>query len=401
MHNLGTVFSFEVVRTLKKVSFWIMALALPVLIGVVFGIAFLSNQATQDAVKAMEKQQFSGVVMDESGLISEELVTALGFTKIDSKSAGIESVKSGDTDAFFYFPSDLSKGAEVYGKDIGIFNNGRYDAVARLLADQSINTSVDVNTKTVLGGKLSVRPVTYKDGVETNPIMQMIAPGFFLVLFYFLIAMFGNQAVTSTTEEKENRVIEMLLTTVKARTVIVGKIFALIVLALIQGALLVTPALVGYLLLHDQLALPSVDLSSIPFDPVRIGAALVIFAASFMLFIGLLVAIGAAVPTAKEASGAIGAVMILLFGPLYAASLFISAPDQPFVQFLSYFPLTAPIPLLLRNAAGTITLPEVLIGAAIVTVAAIFVVRIAVSVFQHGALEYSRKLGFKEIFGKA
>jgi ABC-2 type transport system permease protein len=119
-----------------------------------------------------------------------------------------------------------------------------------------------------------------------------------------------------------------------------------------------------------------------------------------MLFIGLLVAIGAAVPTAKEASGAIGAVMLLLFGPLYAASLFISSPDQPLVRFLSYFPLTAPIPLLLRNAAGTITWGEILIGAGILIISAILVIRIAVRVFQHGALEYSRKLSLKEIFGR-
>lgn len=400
MHNLGTVFSFEVIRTLKKKSFWIMALSLPLLLGVIFGIVFLSNQATEDAVKDMSKQQFNGIVMDESGLISDQMITALGFTRTSDKAAGIESVKSGSKDAFFYFPKDLTKGADVYGTDVGIFNNGRYDAVARLLAEQSVNTSVDTNTKLIIGGKLTVKPYTYKDGVESNPIMQMIAPGFFLVLFYFLIAMFGNQAVTSTTEEKENRVIEMLLTTVKARTVIVGKIFALIVLAFIQGALLITPALIGYLFLHDKLALPSIDLSSIPFDPARITAAIIVFAASFMLFIGLLVAIGAAVPTAKEASGAISAVMILLFGPLYAASLFISAPNQPFVQVLTYFPLTAPIPLLLRNAAGTITWLELLIGASIVIVSAILVVRIAVRVFQHGALEYSRKLSFKEIFGQ-
>ena len=377
-----------------------MALAMPVLVGVVFGIVILSNQATENAVKDMQKQQFSAVVLDESGLISTQMVSALGFSMSTDKDASVTNVKNGKIDAFIYYPKDLKNGVEVYGKDVGIFNNGRYSAVATLLAQQSVDTKVDTNVREIVGGKLSVKPVTYKDGVVYDPMMQMIAPGLFLVLFYFLIAMFGNQAVTSTTEEKENRVIEMLLTTVKARTVIVGKIFALIVLALIQAGLLIAPAAIGYVLLHNKMSLPSIDLSAIPFDPSRIAAAVIIFAASFMLFIGLLVAIGAAVPTAKEAGGAIGAVMMLLFGPLYAASLFISSPDQPLVQVLSYFPLTAPIPLLLRNAAGTISWGEILIGAAILTVSAFFVVRIAVRVFQHGALEYSRKLSFKEIFGR-
>ena len=400
MHNLGTIFSFEVVRTLKKKSFWVMALAMPLLIGGVFGIVFLSNQATQDAVEDMEKQQFSATVMDESGLVSDQMIAALGFTRSQDRLAGIENVRNGKQDAFLYYPADLTKGAEVFGKNIGIFDNGRYDAVAKLLIEQSVNASVDANTKTVISGNLSVQPTTFQDGETYDPLMQMIAPGLFLVLFYFLIAMFGNQAVTSTTEEKENRVIEMLLTTVRARTVIIGKLFALIVLALIQAALLITPALIGYLLFHDALSLPALDLSNIPLDPARIGTAFVIFAASFMLFIGLLVAIGAAVPTAKEAGSVIGIVMTALFAPLYAVTLFISSPESGIVQFLSYFPLTAPIPLLLRNAAGTIAWHEVLLGAAILVISAVFVIHIAVRIFQHGALEYSRKLSFKEIFGR-
>ena len=401
MHNLRTVFSFEVTRTLKKKTFWIMALAMPLLIGGIFGIVFLSNSATQSAVEDMEKQHFSALVLDKSGLISDQAIDLFGFTRTDDRSAGIKSVKTGKVDAFLYYPADLTKGAEVFGKDIGIFNNGRYDAVARSLIENSVNTSVDVNTRTVISGNLSVQPTTYRDGEVFNPLMHMIAPGLFLVLFYFLIAMFGNQAVTSTTEEKENRVIEMLLTTVKSRTVIIGKLFALAVLALIQAALLITPALVGYILLRETLSLPALGLSSLPFDPVRIGTAFVIFTASFILFIGLLVAIGAAVPTAKEAGNVIGIVMTGLFAPLYAASLFISNPESGIVQFLSYFPLTAPIPLLLRNAAGTITWGEVLIGTTILVISAIFVIRVAIRIFQHGALEYSRKLGFKEIFGKS
>lgn len=400
MHNLGTVFGFEIIRTLKKKSFWIMALSFPVLMGVIFGIVILSNKATEDAVKNMEKQQFSGIVYDESGLVSDGMLSALGFTRTTDKASSIEKVKTGAVEAFFYYPKKLSDGVEIYGKDAGIFNNGKYNAVSTMLVKQAVDSSVDDNTRLVIGDKLTTKQTTYKEGIVYDPIAHMIAPGFFLVLFYFLIAMFGNQAVTSTTEEKENRVIEMLLTTVKARTVIIGKMLALIVLALIQATLLILPALIGYLALHDKMALPSIDLSSIPFDPARIATAVVIFAASFMLFIGLLVAIGAAVPTAKEGSGAIGFVMILLFGPLYAASLFISSPGQPLVQFLSYFPLTAPIPLLLRNAAGTITWPEVAIGIVVLTITAVIVVRIAVRIFQHGALEYSRKLSLKEIFAR-
>ena len=119
-----------------------------------------------------------------------------------------------------------------------------------------------------------------------------------------------------------------------------------------------------------------------------------------MLFTGLLVAIGAAVPTAKEAGGFFGMIMVLLFGPLYAASLFVSAPDSPIVTFLSLFPLTAPIPLMLRNALGNLPVGEALIGITILIITAAFVTTIAVRIFRYGALEYSRKLSIKEIFAR-
>ncbi len=398
MHNLGTVFSFEVIRTLKKKTFWISAFSFPLVMFAVFGIILFSNQATENAVKEMEKQQFTTLALDESGTVNSDIITAMGIKIADSRASGISAVELGKADAFFYYPKDLSKGIEIYGKDVGIFQNGRYDTAARAIVEASVSRDIDINTRIVLSGKTIAKSTIYKDGQVHDPIMQMLAPGFFLVLFYFLIAMFGNQAVTSTTEEKENRVIEMLLTTVEARTVIIGKIFALVVLAITQAILFITPVAIAYAFLHDQLALPSVDLSSIPLDWIRIGMAALIFAASFMLFIGLLVAIGAATPTAKEASNFIGIIMVLIFGPLYAATIFISTPEQPVVQFMSYFPLTAPIPLLLRNAAGTITIPEVVVALVILTLTAIVVIRIAVRIFRFGALEYSRKLSLREIF---
>ena len=192
----------------------------------------------------------------------------------------------------------------------------------------------------------------------------------------------------------------MILTTIEARTLIIGKIISLIVLAIIQGLLIVLPVLTGYLLFHNQLKLPSVDLSSLPIDPLRIGIGFLVFASSFMLFTGLLVAIGAAVPTAKEANSFFGIVMILLFGPLYAITMFISIPDSPLVKFLSLFPLTSPIPLMLRNAAGNLGVSEAIIGIAILIISATIIMAIAVRIFRFGALEYSRKLSAKEIFAR-
>lgn len=398
MHNLGTVFNFEVVRTLKKKSFWITALSFPIIIGLVAAIIFFSNKATDEAVGDTSKQQFSLAVTDDSKLVPKSTLSQIKAKSVESKSAGIKAVQEGKLDAYFYYPSDISKqGVEVYAKDVGLFDNGRYQATAEAVLSQSIAGKVDPQITAILQDKVAFSSTTYKEGEVYNGFAQLIAPGLFLVLFYILIAMFGNQMLTSTTEEKENRVIEMILTTIKARTLIIGKILSLIVLAFIQGIIILIPTIIGYLLLKDVLAIPSVDLSNIPLDPLRIGIGAALFAASFMLFTGLLVAIGAAVPTAKEAGGFFGVVMILLFGPLYAVSLFVSAPESPLVTFLSLFPFTAPIPLMLRNAVGNLSTTDALLGIIILSITAAIVMAIAIRLFRYGALEYSKALSLSTI----
>ncbi|MEO5949655.1 MAG: ABC transporter permease [Candidatus Saccharimonas sp.] len=399
MHNLSTVIRFEIVRTLKKKSFWAIAIGFPLMFAVIFGIVFLSNQSTDSAAANLEKQQFSIQVTDDSGLIRPDVLKAFGATSIPDKTTGLANVVSGNVDAYFYYPKDIVKNkVEIYAKNVGIFDNGRYDAVATTFLTASVQTDMSPSVLAVAKGSVMTQMTTFRDGQEFDPAKQMVFPAVFLVLFYLLIAFFGNQMLTSTTEEKENRVIEMLLTTIEARTLIIGKILSLILLAFIQGIIVVLPALIGYIFLHDKLSLPAFDISSLPVDWGRILVSAAIFVVSFLLFTGLLVAIGASVPTAKEAGGFIGLVMMLLFGPLYAATLFISAPTSPIVIGLSLFPFTAPIPLLLRNAVGNLQGWEVVLALVILTVSAVLVMGIAVRLFRYGALEYSRKLSVLEIF---
>lgn len=398
MHNLGTVFKFETIRVLKKPTFWLMALGFPLMMAALYGIMFWSQNTTMQAAKELEKQEFSLAVTDDSKLVRPELLMAAKTKTVESKEAGINDVKNGKIDAYIYFPKDIGKQkVEVYGKDVGLFQNGKYGAVAQSLLSQSVASSVSQAQVAILQNKVQLSSTTYLDGKEHGGINEMIAPGLFLVIFFMLVTFFGNQMLTSSTEEKENRTVEMLLTMVKTDTLITGKILSLMVLALIQMLVIVLPVAAGYLAFGSKLQLPNMDLSLLVFDPVRIGLALVIFLASFMMFTGMLVTLGAMMPTAKEASQWFGLVIMLIFGPFYGITAFVSFPDSPFVKFLSLFPFTAPIPLLLRNAVGNLPAWEGLLGVALLIVAAVFVLWLAVRIFRYGAMSYDSKLSLSAL----
>lgn len=401
MYNLGTVFRFEVLRTLKKKTFWIMAIVFPIAIGAIYGIAYFSNQSTKTATENTVNQKFSFVITDESGLVNGKIVQQLGATETNDKQAAINKVENGSLDAYFFYPKDLANNkVEIYAKDTGLFNNNRYQGVANAILQASIAPTVNPQVTAILKNTIGFQSVLYKNGIQYDGFKELIAPGMFLVLFYVLLVVFGNQMLTSTTEEKENRVIEVILTTIKARTLIIGKILSLLVLAMIQIAVIITPVIIIYIFFHSQLSLPNFDLSNIPLDPFRIAIGASLFILSFLMFTGLLIAIGSAVPTAKEASGFFGVVMLFIFGPIYAVTLFISSPDSGLVRFLTFFPLTAPIPLMLRNAVGNLSMADVAIGITILAISATVALSAAIRIFQYGALEYSNRISLKTIFRK-
>ena len=85
MHNLGMVFKFEVLRTLKKPTFWLIALGFPVMIGLIFGIVIWSNQATKEAADKLQEQKFSITMTDHSKLIKPEVAAVMKVQSVDSE----------------------------------------------------------------------------------------------------------------------------------------------------------------------------------------------------------------------------------------------------------------------------------------------------------------------------
>jgi ABC-2 type transport system permease protein len=398
-HNFATVYRFEVVRALKKKSFWASVLAFPILIAAVYGIAFYAGMQSESAAEDLAKEKFSIALTDDSNVLSSGFLAQIETNEVANKSDGIKKVKAGQLDAYFYYPENLAENrVEIYAQSVGIFENSKYQAVAHSLLQTSVLTDTGPETVAILTDQVNYDVQTFRDGQNYNPMMEMIAPGIFLVLFFLIIATFGGQMLNAVVEEKENRVSEMILTTIRARTLVVGKIFAFLTLIFIQMAVILGLVVMAYILLKDNLNLPAFDLSQIPLDPSRILMSFSIFAASLLLFSGLLVAIGAAMPTAKEANQFFAIPILLIFAPIYISPMMITNVTNTATSFITFFPFTAPVPLMLRNAVGNLGAWEVAIGVTILAITAIIVFVIAARLFQTGAVEYSKKMSLKGLF---
>ena len=402
MHNFNTVLRFELVRTFKKPSFWLSVLAIPVLMGVIFAVVIFANQTSDKQQEKFNKQPFSLVVDDESHLVSDAILGQLKASRVESKEEGIKKVQEGKVDAFFYYPKEITKDSiEVYNKNDGIMNNSKYTSVSESLIKMSAVARVGSQQLVdAITGQVKSKQTIFDKGQEINPFSRMVAPAIFLVIFYAVIVLLGSQMLTSTTEEKENRVTEMLLTSVSSRSLIIGKIVALIILGFVQILVILLPGLLAYTLGRDALNIPDLSsfISSIQFElwPTLLGAGLLV--SGFLLFTGLLVAIGAAMPTAKEANSFFGFIITVMVVPFWFFPLLMSSNSSGVVTGLSYFPLTAPFALLIRNAFNTLPLHEAIIGLIIVFVFGIIAISMAIRIFRYGTLEYSKRLSLSTIF---
>ena len=396
-HNLGTVLSFEFIRTVTKRRFWIGTLSVPLILAVVFGLLFISNTTTDTAAEAQKSAQFSIQYTDASGLVTAADAARFGATAADSPEAGIQAVQSGAVDAFFDYPAHPeSTTVRVYGADQGLFENGKYGAVAQALLAHAVDQKIGSGQLSALAaGRVKVETVTYAGGQPSGGLGSVIPPLMFLVVFYGLIVLLAGQMLNSTLEEKENRVTEMILTTLKPTTLIAGKVIALFGIGLVQMIVFLSPVLLGRLFFPAELSLTALDLPPLVLDPVRMTVGLLILVGGFALFTTTLVAIGAVMPTAKEAGNFMGVMMALIFVPFYAVALVVSDPQSVIVQIFTYFPFSAPVTALLRNGFGSLGLLEAGVVIIILFVGAAVMLRLAVRLFQYGSISYTSKVNVR------
>ncbi|GAA3402973.1 ABC transporter permease [Pseudarthrobacter polychromogenes] len=399
-HNLGTVIGFEFMRTIKKKGFAIATLSIPILMVVLFVLIYASNSSTEASADAQKNSELSFSYTDASGIIPPGMAQAAGGKTASDPETALAAVKDGSSEAYFAYPADPSaEPVKVYGTDVGMFENGKYEAVAKQLLNAAAQTQVDNPQLTAaLAGTVNFESETYRDGKLSGGVGSVIPPMLFLVLFYVAMILLSNQMLNSTLEEKENRVTEMILTTLNPTTLITGKVISLFAVGLVQMLVFLTPIAAGYLFFRDSLALPDMDLSTLVFEPMPLIIGALLLLGGFTLFTGVLVAIGAIMPTAKEAGTIFGPLMAAMFIPFYTFSLIISDPKSLIVQVFTYFPLTAPVTAMLRNGFGTLSGVEATIVIAELFIVGALILRLAVHLFRYGSIEYGKKLSIAGTF---
>jgi ABC-type Na+ efflux pump permease subunit len=189
--------------------------------------------------------------------------------------------------------------------------------------------------------------------------LRQYSPMAFVYLLWVAVFSTSQMLLTNTIEEKSNRIMEVLLSSVSPLQLMVGKIAGIAatgltvvgswVLFFLAAARLIPAAMGG----GDV----GLDLASVAGDPILLGSFVAYFFLGYLLFSALLVGIGAVCNSLKEAQNLMGPVTLLMIAPLLAMTFINKDPNGALAKVMSFIPPFTPF-VMMNRAAGPPSLAE-------------------------------------------
>jgi ABC-2 type transport system permease protein len=219
-------------------------------------------------------------------------------------------------------------------------------------------------------------------------------------LIYFLTAFYGMNVLRSVLDEKTSRIAEVMVSAVRAKDLMAGKIIGVGAAALLQVGIWV--AFVVILVTQSDLIVNRFGVPREMFDALTIppGQALLFiayFALGFFLFASLFAAVGAAMTTDQEAQSIQIPILVPLFVPLFLAPAMAGEPLSTMATVLGLFPLTAPIAMPIRIAAAPIPPLQIAASLLLLVLGLMAVVWLAAKIYRIGILSTGKRPTLAEV----
>jgi ABC-2 type transport system permease protein len=380
----------EIITIISRRSFWLALIGLPLVGALIFAGVGVINKNSSDTQTI--SQVLSGTqdtrpegYVDLSGIIRQipESVPSGAFVAYPNETSARQALAAGEISAFYIVPADyLQKGQIRYiCYDFKpLTSSGDRSSLFTWMVQVNlaggdvqfvnlVNSPLEVN-------ETSLAPVTHPD--EDNPL-ALWTPYIITILFYMLIVGSATLLLNNISKEKENRMVEVLLTSVTPRQLLTGKILGLGIVGLGQTLFWFGTS---YILLNlsDQ-AFPLSSAIHLPVSFLVWG--LVFFLLGYAIYASLMAGLGALAPNLREASQATFVITLPLMVPLFlGSSVFMQAPNSALAIVLSLFPFSAPVAMMARLSAGGVAWWQPVLSAALLVITIVIIVRTVASMFQ-------------------
>jgi ABC-2 type transport system permease protein len=186
-------------------------------------------------------------------------------------------------------------------------------------------------------------PTRLLDPNAVNPALAFLIPYAIAFVFFFTNLLFGMQIAQSVAEEKQSRIVEILVASVPVRALLAGKVAAMTLLSFCQVTLLGIVALIGA-------RLAGVDTGVLHLLEPAVGWFLPFYAIGFVMLATLWAAVGALAARQQDLQGTSAPVQLAVMAPFLLVPVL--RGDAAAITFMSYFPLSAPVAMPVRLFGG-------------------------------------------------
>ena len=395
MRKLYLVAKHEYLKLVKRRSFLLSTLGIPVLLGIIMAVSIVASLGKRGELPVGYVDK-AGVFAETLTLSTSEDKQAVVFQAFDTEDAALDKLQLNQLQAVYILPEDYQQTGKVALFYVGQRPSEIVQAdfnkylKTHLLASQP----AQVQIRLLEGTNLIIRSADGSREFDSRNIVTFFIP--FIAAFLFIIAVMSASGymLEAVTKEKENRTIEILATSLKPESLIGGKAIGLMGVGLTQLGIWAITGIVGLIVLgrfYEQIA--SID---IPWSTLAVVGAF--FLPAYALMSGMMTIIGSIVPDAKQGQQISGIINLLFTSPFFFLALIMAKPNHPIVIGLSLFPTTAFITITMRWAMTTIPTWQLISSLSLLIIFAIFSIWVAARIFRYGMLRYGQRLNVKQMF---
>jgi len=416
MHKLFLVAKHEYLKMVRKRSFLLSTLGMPLLIVVVMAVSiavaigggndmplgYVDHAGVFDPDVQPPEPALSPSALLRTGLskeietqIARERASDVEIRSYPDEISARAALEAKEIQAYYVVPEDyLATGQlELYYWDDAPGEAVQSDFEDFVRANLTSGLDEPAAWRAYDGVNLAVRSADGSREVSGFGIITVFLPFIAGLFFFFAVMASAQYLMRAVADEKENRTMEILVTSLTPEQLIGGKAAGLVCVALTQLLIWVLAAVIG-LVVAAQFFEPLRDIE-VPWDFVLVS--LLYFLPSFVLMAGMMVAIGSTVTEAREGQQVAGILNMLFTCPYFLSALMLTNPDGPIPVFLTLFPTTAYITITMRWGMTMIPAWQLAASLLVLVGSAIFAVWAAARIFRVGMLNYGQRIRLRAV----
>lgn len=402
--NTWLVMRQEIINTLTRRSFLLTAFGIPLISALLFGVVSLVNRSAPGAVTEIMNPTRPGTgvpegFVDLSGLINNTPENIVGddLKSYADMNAAEMALAHGEISAFYVIPEDYLEQGEIQliSSDINPMDTiNRGSKIDKLLEINLLDGDAQLAAMVANPFLLQVMILNPSTRLSEDTPLAFFIPYIVMLLYYMLILMSAGFLVSSVNKERESRVLEIMLVTLTPRELLTGKFIGLGLIGLLVNVLWVGTAYALLVISGTTFELPA----EFQIAPHIMLWGVVYFLLGYAVYASLLGAVGALVPNLRETSQATMVVILPMMIPLMFVSVLINQPNGLLAIFLSLFPLTSPVTMMLRLSITSVPVWQLALSVVVLMLTAIFILRVVARMFRAQTMLSGQPMTVKNIF---